>query len=116
MPPLARRDVRNLVRKLGASARPSQQREALDTMEALIFDGYSGGLAAIPPLVLLLGAGSSAGVQGLAAVALTNLLAPLTTKSPSLLRVPSLYSCSCWGLALQLPCGRLQQQHSATSL
>ncbi|KAG1680550.1 hypothetical protein FOA52_014997 [Chlamydomonas sp. UWO 241] len=81
MPPLARRDVKSLVRKLGADARPSQQQQALNTiMKLSICDGDRDSLVAIaaagaiPPLVQLLGGlGSSAGKQGHAAVALGNL-------------------------------------------
>ncbi|KAG1658964.1 hypothetical protein FOA52_004380 [Chlamydomonas sp. UWO 241] len=80
MPPLARRDVRSLVRKLGAHARPAQQRDALDTIAGLsICDGDSGTLVAItaagaiPPVVLLLGPGSSAEVREVAAAALSKL-------------------------------------------
>jgi hypothetical protein len=79
MPPLARRDVRNLVRKLGANARPSQQRQALDLIVGLSFDGDSDSLVAIaaagaiPQLVQLLGPGSTHDLQQGAAAALTNL-------------------------------------------
>ncbi|KAG1658971.1 hypothetical protein FOA52_004387 [Chlamydomonas sp. UWO 241] len=80
MPFLARRDVRSLVRKLGAHARPSQQKEALFTIAGLsVFGGDSDTLVAIasagaiPPLVQLLGPGSSAEVREDAAAALCNL-------------------------------------------
>ncbi|KAG1675573.1 hypothetical protein FOA52_014161 [Chlamydomonas sp. UWO 241] len=80
MPPLARRDVRNLVRKLDASACPSQQNEALTTITELSnCPGDLNSLAAIaaagaiPPLVQLLVARSSTDVQWNAAAALGNL-------------------------------------------
>ncbi|KAG1680569.1 hypothetical protein FOA52_015016 [Chlamydomonas sp. UWO 241] len=81
MPPLARCDVRNLVRKLGADARPSQQRAALATIAGLstACDGdrdslrVIGAAGAIPPLVLLLGPGSSDPVHTCASAALANL-------------------------------------------
>jgi hypothetical protein len=67
MPPLARRDVRNLVRKLGASARPSQQVEAAKMIMGLADDEAAiaaiASAGAIPSLVQLLGPGSSAEVR-----------------------------------------------------
>ncbi|KAG1667241.1 hypothetical protein FOA52_009806 [Chlamydomonas sp. UWO 241] len=79
MPPLARRDVRNLVRKLGADARPAQLRQALDTIAGLSDCGGDRGslvaiaaAGAIPPLVQLLRAGCSV-VQLHAATSLANL-------------------------------------------
>jgi hypothetical protein len=78
MPPLARRDVRNIVRKLGAGARPSQQMEAAKMIAGLADDGAATAAivsaGAIPPLVQLLGPGaSSAEVPYYAAASLSNL-------------------------------------------
>jgi hypothetical protein len=79
MPPLPRRELRNLVRKLHSSARPAQQRQALEALSTLCLDDAHNSLAAIvaagavPSLVQLLGPGSSAEVQALAARALTSL-------------------------------------------
>ncbi|KAG1674862.1 hypothetical protein FOA52_015252 [Chlamydomonas sp. UWO 241] len=81
MPPttLPSRDLRNLVRKLGASARPSQQRAALEVIGQLCEEGYDDDLVviaaagAITPLVQLLGAGTSTDMQEEAASALWEL-------------------------------------------
>jgi hypothetical protein len=71
MPPLARKDVGNLVRSLGASARPSQQWEALERLASLSLDSdvlvHLAAAGAIPPLVKLLW---SADMQALAATSL----------------------------------------------
>ncbi|KAG1679113.1 hypothetical protein FOA52_000468 [Chlamydomonas sp. UWO 241] len=60
MPPLPRRSLRTLVRKLGANARPAQQKQSLAIRTLLCRDGDQDSLAAIisagviPPLVQLL--------------------------------------------------------------
>ncbi|KAG1661173.1 hypothetical protein FOA52_002625 [Chlamydomonas sp. UWO 241] len=79
MPPLARRDVRSLVRKLGANAHTSQQKEALAMIGGLSLSDDQDILAAIasagaiPPLVQLLGASFSDEVPEAAAAAMSNL-------------------------------------------
>ncbi|KAG1656678.1 hypothetical protein FOA52_016022 [Chlamydomonas sp. UWO 241] len=79
MSPLPRRDLRNLVRKLGADSRPSQKRQALATILSLCHigdvDRHSDIVAAgaIPALVHLLGHGSPAEVQESAAEVLGTL-------------------------------------------
>ncbi|KAG1673227.1 hypothetical protein FOA52_013107 [Chlamydomonas sp. UWO 241] len=75
---LSRRDLKNLVRNLGAASRPSQRNLALKTFKALCTDGDAASLAsiaagAIPPLVQLLGSGSAAQVQADASSALMDL-------------------------------------------
>ncbi|KAG1672772.1 hypothetical protein FOA52_002760 [Chlamydomonas sp. UWO 241] len=82
MPPLPRRDLRNLVRKLGASARPSQQWQALFTLEQLCAGDMSpdnlaaiAAAGAIHPLVQMLTSGSQADVQSNALTALVHLVA-----------------------------------------
>jgi hypothetical protein len=83
MPPLSRRELKKLVRQLGADARPSQQRHALETIASLCINPTGDGIhdtraavataGAIVPLIQLLGAGYPADVQGRAAWALTGL-------------------------------------------
>jgi hypothetical protein len=93
IPPLTRKDIKSLVRKLGADARPSQQKTALSTILALQSQAnvphhtLSGAIpppamdtlaaiaaaGAIPKLAQLLGPGSSADLQANAAGALSNL-------------------------------------------
>ncbi|KAG1664457.1 hypothetical protein FOA52_006303 [Chlamydomonas sp. UWO 241] len=61
MPPLPRRDLRNLVRKLGVATRPHEQKQAVYALAKLCHDGDADSRAAItaigaiPPLVQLLG-------------------------------------------------------------
>ncbi|KAG1672852.1 hypothetical protein FOA52_004656 [Chlamydomonas sp. UWO 241] len=68
MPPLPRRDLRNLVRKLGVNARPSQQVQSLAAIALLCRDGGAdsrtaiASAGAIPPMVQLLGVDSPADV------------------------------------------------------
>ncbi|KAG1665006.1 hypothetical protein FOA52_014686 [Chlamydomonas sp. UWO 241] len=75
MPPLPRRDLRNLVRKLGAECRPGQRAQALVTIATLCYDAESldtiAAAGAIPPLVLLLRSGSPPDVQSNAATVLS---------------------------------------------
>ncbi|KAG1664287.1 hypothetical protein FOA52_009790 [Chlamydomonas sp. UWO 241] len=81
-PPVDRRDLRTLVRKIGASARPSQQREALTTLMHLVGANVDvadllsavAAAGAIPPLVKLLDPGADAGMHEMATVALVPLL------------------------------------------
>ncbi|KAG1667537.1 hypothetical protein FOA52_013727 [Chlamydomonas sp. UWO 241] len=47
MPPLTRRELRKLVRKLGVVARPREQKQALVTVVQLCRDGDEDSLAAI---------------------------------------------------------------------
>jgi hypothetical protein len=71
MAPLSRRELKKLVRQLGADARPSQQRHALDTIVSLCITGNGeqdtraavAAAGAIVPLIQLLGAGYPAEVQ-----------------------------------------------------
>ncbi|KAG1679476.1 hypothetical protein FOA52_011075 [Chlamydomonas sp. UWO 241] len=75
MPPLSRRELKKLVRQLGADARPGQLRHALETIASLCLPGDTNhdalaaiaACGAIPPLIQLLGPGYSAGVQSNAA-------------------------------------------------
>jgi hypothetical protein len=81
MPPreLARRDVRNLVRRLGAEARPSQQSLALEALMQQLASGQPdiaamiAAAGGVPPLVQMLGPGFHGEVQRMAASALISL-------------------------------------------
>ncbi|KAG1658547.1 hypothetical protein FOA52_004574 [Chlamydomonas sp. UWO 241] len=79
MPPLALRDLRNLVRNLGATARPSQQRVPLMQIVDVIRKGGDdslraiAGAGAVPALVALLRFESGVLVHGMAAAALLHL-------------------------------------------
>jgi hypothetical protein len=80
MPPLLQQNLRKLVRKLGANSQPGEQAQALAVIRG---GGYGGtdlhflaaivAVGAIPLLVPLLGPGSPAEVQELAAIILTML-------------------------------------------
>ncbi|KAG1655576.1 hypothetical protein FOA52_009078 [Chlamydomonas sp. UWO 241] len=80
MPPLSRRDLRKLVRKLGVNARPGEQQQALETLAFVCRDGSPERLAAlaaagpIPELVQLLGPGFPTHVQHFASAALGRLV------------------------------------------
>ncbi|KAG1667536.1 hypothetical protein FOA52_013726 [Chlamydomonas sp. UWO 241] len=116
MPPLTRRDLRTLVRKLGVVTRPHEQKQAMNTVaQLLICDEDDDSLAfftgAIPALVQLLGAGSTAGAQEDASLVRESLARLMRMQSSSLQLVPFLYWCSCWGLGHQLVCIGMQREH-----